>query len=219
MLVKICGIQTCEAASTAAEAGADMIGFVFAPSKRQVTPETAKTIAACIPATVKKVGVFVDASPSFMQQIAMEVGLDYLQLHGQESPAIAKKLSLPVIKAFPNHQINDQIATYPCEYVLIDGTHPGSGNTFDWQLLDQLPVNRNKLLLAGGLAPDNVQQAIRQVQPIGVDTSSGVEINGQKDSTRIQAFIQTAKAPLKEQTFITREEDCIDNLYNANKGR
>lgn len=198
MLVKICGIRTIEAADVAVQAGADFLGFVFAPSKRQITPTEAVKIAKTIPSSIQKVGVFVNESVENICEIAELVGLDVIQLHGDESPAILEQLSYKTIKAFPIDQINPAtIKTFPCDYYLIDSPagkyQGGSGKTFDWNLATDLAIDPNKVILAGGLTPENVKNAIKEVKPAGVDVSSGVETNSVKDHNKIKQFIANAK--------------------------
>ena len=198
MHIKICGITTLKVAKAAEEAGADFIGFVFAPSSRNIRPSDAAKIANTLSPNIQKVGVFVNESLEEMERIANIVGLDMIQLHGDEPEEIAKQLSYPVIKAFSIDKVKpEKITTYPCEYLLIDSPgeayRGGSGKTFSWELLDELQIPRDKLILAGGLTPTNIQQAIQQVRPVGVDVSSGVETNGQKDIKKIQTFINNAK--------------------------
>lgn len=198
MQVKICGIRTKEAAEAAVQAGADFIGFVFAESKRKITPERAAEIARGLPKEVKKVGVFVNEQPKRMIEIAYQVGLDFLQLHGDESEDVARELPFKIIKAFPAEPANlKNIQKYPCEYYLIDSPrgkyHGGSGKTFDWNLINELDLDNSKLILAGGLTAENVRHAIDVVNPIGVDVSSGVETNGEKDLMKIKQFIKKAK--------------------------
>ncbi|MBM7570615.1 phosphoribosylanthranilate isomerase [Aquibacillus albus] len=199
MKVKICGITTVEAAQQAIEAGTDFIGFVFARSKRSVSKEQAKRIAEQIPAHVKKVGVFVNEDLEAVQSIAADVGLDYVQLHGDETPEYCSKLGFPIIKAF---QIKskadlDQLSEYQTEYVLLDSPagkyRGGNGETFDWSLTTGLSSLSDKVILAGGLRAENVQEAIKEVNPVGVDVSSGVETDGVKDTEKIAAFIKEAK--------------------------
>jgi len=208
MLVKICGITTSEAAEAAAAAGADFIGFVFAASRRKITPERAKMIAKSLSSPVKTVGVFVNETVEQMVNIAEYVGLDYLQLHGDEGEAVSKQLPRPVIKAF---SVKDKsiknIMNYPCDYYLIDSPGGGTGKSFDWKLLDKFNLDASKLILAGGLNPENVQEAIRVVKPAGVDVSSGVETNGAKDIKKIKQFIHAAKNE--------RKDEKIDSIYNA----
>lgn len=203
MLVKICGIQTVDDAQSALEAGADFIGFVFANSKRRITPEHAAEIAKTVAPHVKKVGVFVNEDVTNMRSIAETVGLDYIQLHGDEPKAIAQKLSYPVIKAFSADSDLDAVRDYPCDYYLIDSPkgkfRGGTGKTFNWERLNSFSLDRSKLILAGGLHAKNVQEAIRIVNPIGVDVSSGVETNGKKDNQKIKEFIQQAKQIRKDE--------------------
>lgn len=198
MLVKICGIKTIETADVAVQAGADLIGFVFAPSSRQITPNEAAAIARTVPHSVKKVGVFVNESVSYMVRIAEHVGLDMIQLHGDEPPSIIKELPYQTMKAFSIDKINDtMIHSYSCDYYLIDSPakkyRGGSGQTFDWTLVSDLPIHPSKIMLAGGLTPENVQTAIDLIKPAGVDVSSGVETNGEKDHAKIKRFIANAK--------------------------
>lgn len=198
MLVKICGMTTIEAASVAARAGADFIGFVFAPSKRQVSPERAADISAALPSSVKKVGVFVNEKQETIQNVAEKVGLDFIQLHGDESPAFGDALPYPVMKAFRmgNHDIAE-IQAYPCDYYLIDSpkgpNRGGNGTTFDWTLLKDADLDPQKVILAGGLNSENVQSAISSANPAGVDVSSGVETDSVKDIQKIHQFIKHAK--------------------------
>lgn len=198
MLVKICGIQTKEAAKVAAANGANLIGFVFAESKRKIEPHVAADIAAVVPEHVKKVGVFVNESIENMIRIAEIVRLDYIQLHGDEKPEIAEKLPFKVIKAFSVNPDNlSAIQSYPCDYYLLDSPkgkyRGGNGKTFNWNLIDKLNMDLNKVILAGGLSSENVQDAIKLVKPAGVDVSSGVETNGEKDHEKMKHFIKKAK--------------------------
>lgn len=199
MLVKICGIQTKEAAEVVVASGADFIGFLFAESKRNIKPSVAAEIAKVIPPSVKKVGVFVNESVDRILEIADIVGLDYIQLHGDEKPEVAEILPYKVIKAFSVGPENlNEIASYPCDYYLLDSPkgkyRGGNGKTFDWNLIKKIPIDPNKIILAGGLSSENVQQAIKTVNPIGVDVSSGVETNGIKDNEKIKEFVNKAKA-------------------------
>lgn len=197
VLVKICGLTTYQEALAATEAGADFIGFVFAESKRQVSVEQVDQIKRHLPGHVKTVGVFVDTPIRLVNQIARLVKLDYVQLHGNESVSTCLKSEFPVIKALSleTTDATDKVLDYlpVVDYLLLDGSKPGSGQTFDWQLIDTIPLAREKMILAGGLSLDNVNQAIEQARPIGVDVSSGVETNGKKDLTKIEQFIQLAK--------------------------
>ncbi|HIE13266.1 MAG TPA: phosphoribosylanthranilate isomerase [Desulfotomaculum sp.] len=212
--VKICGIKDAETAAVAVAAGADALGFVFAESKRRITPEAAREIILGLPPFVSAVGVFVDAPQGLVREVAEFCRLDTVQLHGAESPEYCIEIGLKVIKAFGVRQKGVPIdgsvegglffgkdlalidAYRSVSAVLVDTSVPGlaggTGRTFDWGLLCgkrfQAP-----LILAGGLTPENVTEAVRTVRPYAVDVSSGVETNGLKDAAKIQAFICRAK--------------------------
>ena len=200
--VKICGLKEMEHVETAVKSGADFIGFMFAPSKRRITLEEAVKLAKAIPNTVKKVGVFVNEEATTIRQIAKSVGLDYIQYHGDETPEQIQEIGLPAIKAFSIREEKDveRAATYNVDYYLFDapGTdfRGGSGNSFDWMLLDKVNIPLEKVILAGGLKAENVGLAITLVEPFAVDVSSGVEVDGRKDSAAITKFIETAKGEL-----------------------
>ncbi|SHM66529.1 phosphoribosylanthranilate isomerase [Gracilibacillus kekensis] len=197
--VKICGLRNKEAIQAAVDADVDFIGFVFAKSKRRVTMEEAVDLAQYVPDHVKKVGVFVNESIETIEEIAEEVGLDYVQLHGDETPAFCEQLAFPVIKAFEVKSAEDldRVASYDCAYYLLDSPggkyRGGSGETFDWSLVQKHNFLTKKILLAGGLKVDNVEEAIKEVAPAGVDVSSGVETDGVKDLEKIRAFLDAAK--------------------------
>lgn len=198
MLVKICGVQTIETAQVVSDAGADFIGFVFAPSTREITPEKAARIATSIPSHVKTVGVFVNETVENMIDIATTVGLDVIQLHGDETPEMIASLPYETIKAFSIDKIDEEtLSIYNADYFIIDSPptvhRGGSGETFNWNLATRLNIDPAKLILAGGLAVDNIDQAIKTVQPAGVDVSSGVETDGYKDNEKIKRFIAKAK--------------------------
>lgn len=198
MHVKICGITTGEAALIAAGAGATMIGFVFAPSRRKISVEKAKKIIASLPPSIEKVGVFVNASAERIRHIAKEVGLTMIQLHGEESASFIASLPYPVIKAFPITAVYDGMENrWDPTYFLIDSPPAqfkgGSGVSFNWDLLQQTTLPMHQSIVAGGLTPDNVHEAIIQTNCVGVDVSSGVETNGVKDHAKIEAFITRAK--------------------------
>lgn len=202
MLIKICGIQTIEAASIAVHSGADLLGFVFAPSKRQITAETVAKIIKALPKKVPTVGVFVNETVEEMERIANIAGLDYIQLHGDEPVNVAYALSFKTIKAFPVlKETLSIIKDYPTDYYILDspigGNRGGNGTTFNWDLTDNLPIDRTKMILAGGLNPENVTQAINRLNPIGIDVSSGVETNGIKDPILIKKFIDRARNAYK----------------------
>lgn len=198
MLVKVCGITTTGAAEAVVLAGADFIGFVFAPSKRRISPDNAAKLAGTLPVKIKKVGVFVNESAANIHYIVKKVGLDYIQLHGDETADFASSLLFPVIRAFPIDEVNTTtLKTYPCAYYLIDSPakkhRGGSGKAFNWERLTALGLDSSKLILAGGLSPENIQAAISAVNPAGVDVSSGVETAGKKDNSKIEQFVALAK--------------------------
>lgn len=197
--VKICGLMQEEHVQAAVEAGVDAIGFMFAPSKRRISIERAKELARVVPKGILKIGVFVDASEEEIRQAFEQVPLDVVQYHGDETPAFIVSLGYPSIKALSvrTHADVERAALYNVDYFLFDapGTDfkGGSGHTFDWTLMDACGIPKEKVILAGGLKPENVEQAIAMVHPAMVDVSSGVEVDGVKDSSRIQAFLREAK--------------------------
>jgi phosphoribosylanthranilate isomerase len=188
MMVKICGITNSDDAQAAAEAGADALGFNFFPgSPRFIPPEA----AAAIQAAPMRVGVFVDESPEMVAEIARQARLDVVQLHGSEDPG--HYLPLRVWKAY---RVTSAWPGLPdsargAEAVLLDGPAPGTGESFDWSTVGELPL---PVILAGGLGPDNIAEAIRQVRPWGVDACSRLEIRpGIKDHERMRRFISAAR--------------------------
>ncbi|WP_107941993.1 phosphoribosylanthranilate isomerase [Metasolibacillus fluoroglycofenilyticus] len=202
-MVKICGLRTAEHVEAAVKAGADFVGFVFAPSKRRVSIEEAALLAKHIPAHIKKVGVFVNEEADVIQTIAKAVSLDYIQYHGDETNDFIQQVGLPALKAFSVRNADDikKAATFAVEYYLFDapGTdfRGGSGHTFDWSLLKKANIAQEKVIVAGGLTPSNVADAIQLIHPAAVDVSSGVEKNGIKDATLIQTFIRNAKGAIQ----------------------
>ncbi|AOE84573.1 phosphoribosylanthranilate isomerase [Pseudomonas sp. TCU-HL1] len=200
--IKICGITRVEDALAAVAAGADAIGLVFyAKSPRAVTAPQAKAIVAALPPFVTSVGLFVDMPRAELQQVLAEVPLDLLQFHGDETPGDCSGYGRPYIKALrvkPGDDVAAAIARYPdASGVLLDtyvpGTPGGTGEAFDWTLVPQDAAK--PVVLAGGLTPENVADAVRQVRPYAVDVSGGVEASkGIKDAAKIQAFIQRARS-------------------------
>ncbi|MEL3960076.1 phosphoribosylanthranilate isomerase [Lysinibacillus endophyticus] len=197
--VKICGLKEEKHVLSAVDAGATWIGFMFAPSKRQISIERAAELANLVPSHVKKVGVFVNPTEEQVREAVDVVGLDYVQYHGNEDPDFIFKLGYPSIKALSIRTYEDveKASKYKVDYYLFDapGTDfaGGSGKVFDWSLLDKLSIPKERVILAGGLNSENVGRAIEQVQPFGVDVSSGVEREGVKDSNLIEQFIKAAK--------------------------
>jgi len=197
MFVKICGITNEEDALLAVALGADAVGFVFAPSSRQISPTRAGDIAKRLPPEILTVGVFRDELPERVVAICQTAHLRAAQLHGNESPeatsAVRSRVNW-VIKAFaagsPHY---DRAVEYDVDAVLVDNASPGSGTLFDWTIIDAAPGGR-RLILAGGLNPDNVGQAVELVRPWGVDVSTGVEASpGRKDARLMKLFIDAAR--------------------------
>lgn len=196
--VKICGLKEAEHVKTAVEAGASWIGFMFAKSSRQVTIEHAAHLAQFAPPHVKKIGIFVNPTEQQVHETVEKVGLDYVQYHGNEDAQFIEQLGYPSIKAFSIRTKEDveKASKYNVDFYLFDapGTNfaGGSGNVFDWNLLDELSIPKERVILAGGLNPHNVAEAIAQVDPFGVDVSSGVEKDGVKNHELIKQFILAA---------------------------
>jgi phosphoribosylanthranilate isomerase len=196
VFVKICGITRPEDARAAAAAGADAIGLNFWPgSKRFVTHERAAQIVAVLPPSVRRFGVFVNPGAAEVGN-AFDAGLiDTAQLHGDETPPFAAALARPYVKALRLRAL-DQLEGWPCELLVVDADAPGyggSGTAADWTLARAAAAQR-RILLAGGLGPDNVAAAIAAVAPFGVDVASGVEsAPGIKDPDKMAAFIAAAR--------------------------
>ena len=189
--VKICGLSNKEAVETVVSAGADYIGFVFAPSKRQVTLEEAAELAKLIPVNVKKVGVFVSPSRAELLEAIDKVGLDLIQVHGQVADDLFEDLSCASIQAVQVDG-NGHVPNSQADYLLFDAPVAGSGKTFDWGQLDTSGLAQ-PFFIAGGLNEDNVEEAIQHFTPYAVDVSSGVETDGQKDQEKIRRFIERVK--------------------------
>lgn len=214
-IIKICGIRSAEHATATAATGATAIGLMFAPSKRQIDVELAQEITRSLPSTRPTVvGVFVNASPRELLATRDAANLDVLQLSGDESPTVVADLGgARVWKAlrFPAG-VDVEVArrliepwlsgASPVETVLVDaaipGAYGGTGHRADWELIAGL-TEHYPLVLAGGLAPDSVAEAIEQVRPAGVDVSSGVETAGLKDSALIQSFVRQAIGAFRRQ--------------------
>lgn len=213
MFVKICGITTVEDAALAAEAGANAIGLVFAPSRRQVDVEVAAAIVASLPEGVLAVGVFRDHLAIEVVEIAAAVGLGAVQLHGDETPYTSRAIhaEIPVlIRAFSASDPNlAELDRHGADVVLLDAPVPGGGETFDWSLVGDL-VRTHRVLLAGGLRPDNVAAAIATVQPWGVDVSSGVEAEpGRKDPAAVRAFVDAVRSA----SVLLTDQPSFDPLF------
>ena len=189
--VKICGLSTKEAVETAVSAGADYIGFVFAPSKRQVTLDQAAELAKLIPSDVKRVGVFVSPSRAQLLEVIDKVGLDLVQVHGQVADDLFEDLPCASIQAVQVDG-NGHVPNSQADYLLFDAPVAGSGQTFDWGQLDTTELFQ-LFFIAGGLNENNVARAIQHFSPFAVDVSSGVETDGQKDHEKIRRFIERVK--------------------------
>lgn len=201
--IKICGLRTPEHARAALDAGADMLGLIFyEPSHRYISPKEARNLVETVQqefSTADFVGVFVNCTADFINDISEQVGLQYVQLHGNEAPNFCRSIQRPVIKALSLDGQNDiqRVRDYheTCWRILLDTPTAhwgGTGQTHDWTLARSV-AQEMPILLAGGLTPENVSEAMRQVHPWGVDVSSGVETNKVKDVEKIRAFIENVR--------------------------
>lgn len=198
VLVKICGITDVATALAAAAAGAHALGFVFAPSRRRISPEAAREIIGHLPPNLARVGVFVNEDPGAVLEIATHCGLTAVQLSGDEPPSYSLDRDLPVIRTVRvgvNRPMPD-FSLYQAEAFLFDtyreGCYGGSGETFDLKLLKGISCPK-PVILAGGLNCGNVKEAVGLARPWAVDVSSGVETGGVKDIQKIKEFIALAK--------------------------
>ncbi|MDO8364525.1 MAG: phosphoribosylanthranilate isomerase [Actinomycetota bacterium] len=198
MFVKIRGITNEDDALLAVAMGADAVGFVFAPSPRQVAAQQVYDITRRLPPEILTVGVFRDEHPSRVIDTVNRAGLKAAQLHGHETPGMVEDVCASlrwVIKAVvagsPDARRANEFGT---DLILVDAPSPGSGKVFDWSMIDEV-AEGPRLILAGGLSPDNVGEAVRVARPWGVDVSSGVERSpGKKDALKVKAFIERARA-------------------------
>jgi phosphoribosylanthranilate isomerase len=199
-LVKICGQTDFAAAQACADAGADMLGFIFyEKSKRAVRFDDIAPWVAQLPRPAQRVAVFVDADPAEVARIMHSGLFDSAQFHGHESAADLNALTFPWIKAIRLRQADDLQALddFHTDLILLDGPEPGSGQPFDWALAAQAQqlYPQKKFLLAGGLTPDTVASAVEKIHPYAVDVASGVEsAPGIKDLEKVRAFIQAARS-------------------------
>ena len=200
MLLKICGITRLSDALHAVEHGAGALGFVFWPqSPRYITPERAAEIIAALPPGVDAVGVFVNEPVDSIRAVVAQTGISTIQLHGNETPAYADALGWPVLRAITVEQAEQASAAWPPETLfLMDAADPvrrgGTGSTIDWQQAASAARGR-RIVLAGGLTPDNVADAIGTVRPFGVDVSSGVEdAPGVKNPDKVARFLKSARS-------------------------
>jgi len=196
--IKICGISDSATAVAAAEAGADAIGLIFAPSRRRVTAAQAREIAAALPPFVTKVGVFVDEERGRIEESIAACGLGAVQLHGAEPPEFCAGFRVPVVKAIRVKDASslEQMTAYQVDAFLLDtfdaSALGGTGRTFDWTLAIQA-ARTHRTILSGGMTPVNVVEALTRVVPYGVDVSSGVETDGRKDHAKIRDFIRRVR--------------------------
>ena len=207
-LVKICGLRSIELAQATSDAGANLIGFVFAPSRRQVTAEQARDIVSSLTGPAIPVGLFVDQSVEEVNAIARTAGIQLLQVHWRENESDLEEFERPyyLVRRTEPGATYDAVAPAldrvlssrnPPLWIMVDAYHPGqSGGTgllADWELAAQLAATF-PLMLAGGLNPDNVSEAIDRVRPAHVDVSSGVEVDGTKSPELVRAFVANARA-------------------------
>lgn len=200
VLVKICGITNVEDALAAVEFGADALGFNFYPkSHRYVKPDKVTKILEEIPPGIWKVGVFVNEPEQSVKDISLALELDYLQFHGDEAPSYCEQFATPYWKAFrlKDEKTLELMKKYKCEHYLIDTfiaqAYGGTGVTGNWELAREAK-KIGKIILAGGLTPENIVAAIRTVRPDGVDVASGVEEKpGRKDAAKLERFITNVK--------------------------
>ncbi len=197
IFVKICGITSEADALLAAALGANAVGFLFAPSPRQVTPGVVADIVKRLPPEVLTVGVFRDEAPQRVVDIVNHAGLGAAQLHGHETAEESRFVRQRVARTIRAFSAGDRaigrFAEFGADWLLIDGPSPGSGEVFDWRLAEGV-ADPTRMFISGGLRPENVGQAIAHLHPFGVDVSSGVEASpGRKDPRLLQAFIHAAR--------------------------
>ena len=213
--VKICGITNLMDAFTAVRLGADALGFIFAPSPRRIAPQTAREIIRALPPFVKTVGVFVNETPASIWKVINDCGLDLIQLHGDESPALCGELMPYTIKAL---RIKDESSLQTGQAyhrkvraLLLDTYSKekagGTGKTFDWKLAIKVKEQGSPIILSGGLAPANIVAAIQTVRPYAVDVNSGVEERpGQKSPTLIKDLMKNIRqGTFSEHKILERE--------------
>lgn len=197
--IKVCGITDIEDAADAVAAGVDALGFIFVgKSPRNIDPEKVREIIRILPPFVDAVGVFVDEDDVVVNELVQYCGLTVVQLHGKESPHYCKKISCRVVKSFgvrSETELSDFEPYFDAvDGFLLDTFHEeiagGTGNTFDWSVMEKIPLPK-PVILAGGLTPENIGEAIDRVRPFAVDVNSGVEKEpGKKDIVKIKRLFQ-----------------------------
>lgn len=190
--IKICGIQYKEEIKIINQLPIDYIGFVFAPSKRKITIDQAKALINILNDDIKTVGVFVNEPPQRVNKIAHTLNLDVVQLHGDENIEFISTIDKQVWKAYRVDKYFTQKKIIKRENItgnLFDGKNPGSGEVFNWQLIEKISCDALKIL-AGGLAPENIEEAVKRVKPDVVDISSGVERNNKKDELLLKRLVR-----------------------------
>ncbi len=217
--VKICGITNLEDASIAVELGANALGFIFAPSPRQITSQKARAIIRAIPPFVKTVGVFVNEAPATIKEVMQHCGLDLVQLHGDESPGFCDELMPCTIKAL---RIKDESSLQTSQpyhgkvrALLLDTYSKekagGTGKTFDWNLAIKIKKMGIPIILSGGLGPSNIDLAIHTVRPYAVDVNSGVEARpGKKSHSLIRDLTEKVRQATFSEYEILEGELCDD---------
>lgn len=198
--IKICGITNIEDALLSVDLGANALGFVFYKgSKRYIEPDNAKSIISKLPPFVTTVGVFANQELDELKKIKEKAGFDAFQLHGDESPDFCMKLEGKIIKAIRVKDSIDpkEVESYPAQAILFDNysaeAYGGTGETFGWEILKGFDTSK-KIILSGGLTPENVAQAVKIVNPYAVDVSSGVEENpGRKNPNKLKRFIKAVR--------------------------
>lgn len=208
MLVKICGVTSESDALLAVALGADAVGFIFAPSPRQVSARAVQRIVDRLPHDTLTVGVFRNEAPARVVEVVNTIGLRAAQLHGNETAEDARYVAarVPVtIKAFnAGHPGVAKVDDYGADWVMVDSERPGSGVTFDWRLAEGV-VDPARLIVSGGLDAGNVGEAISLLKPHGVDVCSGVEAEpGKKDPQKLRAFVASAR---RAADLLERERD------------
>jgi phosphoribosylanthranilate isomerase len=198
MFVKICGITNEDDALLAVAMGADAVGFIFAPSTRQVAAQQVYDITRRLPPEILTVGVFRDEHPQRVIDTVNRAGVKAAQLHGHETVGMVAEVAeqirwviKSVVAGSPDAQ---RVGEYATDLILVDAPTPGAGQVFDWSLVNDIPEGP-RLILAGGLNPDNVANAVERVRPWGVDVATGVErAPGRKDPLKLKAFIERARS-------------------------